>query len=45
MFKEGIKPSDMMKDCENFKSSQKCLIGQYQKEYCNKNCEYYKKET
>lgn len=39
-----IKKEEMMIDCENYKSSKYCLVGQYQKEYCNKLCKYYKKE-
>ena len=40
----NIKPENMMRDCEYFKSSRYCLVGQYQKEYCNKNCRYYTPE-
>ena len=40
----NIKPENMMRDCENFKSSRSCLVGQYQKEYCSKDCRYYKPE-
>jgi len=40
----NIKPEDMMRDCENFKSSRSCLVGMYQKEYCSKDCRYYKPE-
>lgn len=40
-----IKPADMMRDCENFKSSRYCLVGLNQKLECKKSCRYYKKEA
>jgi len=40
----GIKPVDMMRDCENFKSSRYCLLGLNQKRECKSDCKYYKKE-
>ncbi len=40
-----IKPADMMRDCENFKSSRYCLVGLNQKLECKKDCRYYQKEA
>jgi hypothetical protein len=41
---KNIKPENMMRDCENFKSSRNCLLGLNQKEECSKNCRYYTPE-
>jgi hypothetical protein len=41
---EIIKPKDMMTDCDYFRNSHNCTAGQYQKEYCNKDCPYYNTE-
>lgn len=42
---KNIPVKNRMQDCTYYKSASKCLCGVWQKIYCNKDCDYYRKET